>query len=110
MGAGDSVCARMIWVYLSLPVFLALPLFVLDAAGISRLGQTFALATVAAAAIHLLLPTEIGWPRPTAVPGYSNLRSFPLPLTGHTTSCRLCNRYGALAFIAIWVRTPTVVD
>jgi len=95
----------MIWVYLSLPVFLALPLFVLDAAGISRLGQTFALATVAAAAIHLLLPTEIGWPRPTAVPGYPIFDRFLTIDRPHNLVPSLHIGYGALAFIAIWSET-----
>jgi hypothetical protein len=92
----------MIWVYLSLQVFLALPLFVLDSAGISRFGQAFTLATLAAAAIHLTAPTDLGWPRPAAVVGYpifERLFSIDRP---HNLAPSLHIVYSALAFMAIW--------
>jgi membrane-associated phospholipid phosphatase len=95
----------MIWVYLSLQVFLALPLFVLDSAGISRFGQAFTLATLAAAAIHLTAPTDLGWPRPAAVVGYpifERLFSIDRP---HNLAPSLHIVYSALAFMAIWSET-----
>jgi len=91
----------MIWVYLSLQVFLALPLFVLGTAGISRLGQTFALVTVTAAAIHLALPADLGWPRPTAVPGHPAFERFFSIDRPHNLVPSLHIGYGALTFMAI---------
>jgi hypothetical protein len=92
----------MIWVYLSLQVFLALPLFVLDAAGISRLGQAFAFATLAAAAIHLALPTDLGWPRPAAVATYPIFERFFSIDRPHNLVPSLHVGYSALAFSVIW--------
>jgi hypothetical protein len=92
----------MIWIYLSVQVFLALPLFVLDAAGISRLGRAFALATLAAAVIHLALPADLGWPRPATVVGYrifEPLFSIDRP---HNLAPSLHIVYSALACMAIW--------
>ena len=54
----------MIWVYLSINLFLALPLAVLNIADIRRFARAVALATVAAALAHLLLPTQLGWTQP----------------------------------------------
>jgi membrane-associated phospholipid phosphatase len=54
----------MIWVYLSINFFLALPLAVLNIAEIRRFAKAFALATVAAALAHLLLPAQLGWTQP----------------------------------------------
>jgi hypothetical protein len=92
----------MIWVYLSLQVFLALPLFVLDTAGISRLGRTFGLATLAAGAMHLALPTDLGWRRPLGVPGYpifDRLFSMDRP---HNLAPSLHVAYSTLTLLVIW--------
>jgi hypothetical protein len=92
----------MIWVYLSLQVFLALPLFVLDSGGISRLGRAFAFVTLAAAAIHLALPTDLGWPRPAAVAGYPIFKRLFSIDGPHNLLPSLHVGYGALAFLAVW--------
>jgi membrane-associated phospholipid phosphatase len=92
----------MIWVYLSLQIFLALPLFVLDAAGISRLGQTFALATLAAGAMHLALPTDLGWRRPLAVPGYPIFDRFFSIDRPHNLAPSLHVAYSTLTLLVIW--------
>jgi membrane-associated phospholipid phosphatase len=92
----------MIWVYLSLQVFLALPLFVLDTAGISRFGWTIALATVAASAIHLTLPADLGWARPSVVPGYPVFERFFSMDGTHNMAPSLHVTYGALAFFVMW--------
>jgi membrane-associated phospholipid phosphatase len=92
----------MIWVYLSLQVFLALPLFVLDTAGISRFGWTIALATVAASAIHLALPTDLGWARPAVVPGYPIFERFFSMDRPHNMAPSLHVTYSVLAFLVMW--------
>lgn len=60
----------MIWVYLSVNLLLSLALFVLDAAALRTFARVFALTTLAGAAVHLLAPTRLGFPRPDDVPGY----------------------------------------
>src|SRR5206468_642501 len=54
----------MIYVYLSINFFLALPVFVLDIDDIRRFAKAFAWVTLAAALAHQLLPTQLGWQRP----------------------------------------------
>jgi len=92
----------MIWVYLSMQAFLALPLFLLNTTGISRFGRTIALATLAAFAIHLTLPTDLGWTRPVAVPGYPVFaRCFAMDQP-HNLVPSLHVTFSALSFLVIW--------
>jgi membrane-associated phospholipid phosphatase len=95
----------MIWVYLSLQVFMVLPLFVLNTEGISRLGRAFALATIGAAAIHLILPADLGWLRPAAVPGYPIFERFFSIDRPHNLVPSLHVAYGALTSMALWSGT-----
>jgi membrane-associated phospholipid phosphatase len=95
----------MIWIYLSLQPFFALPLFVLDTSGISRFGWTIALATLAAGAIHLILPADLGWHRPAAVAGYPVFERFFSLDRPHNMVPSLHVTYSALAFLVIWTST-----
>jgi membrane-associated phospholipid phosphatase len=98
----------VIWIYLSLMAFFALPLAVLDSAGISRFGRALTLATLIAAAVHLLLPTDLGWPRPAVVPGYPIFDSF-FPLDRpHNLVPSLHVTYSALTFHTIWNNTKSL--
>ena len=92
----------MIWVYLSMQAFLAVPLFLLNAAGISRFGRTVALATLAGFAIHLTLPCDLGWARPVAVTGYPVFASFFSMDRPHNLVPSLHVTFSALSFLVIW--------
>jgi membrane-associated phospholipid phosphatase len=82
----------MIWVYLSINLFLALPLAVLNIADIHRFARAVALATVAAALAHLLLPTQLGWTQPAC---------FKLDLP-HNLAPSLHVAYAVLAGAVVW--------
>jgi membrane-associated phospholipid phosphatase len=82
----------MIWVYLSINFFLALPLAVLNIAEIHRFARAFALATIAAALTHLLLPTQLGWAQPACF-------TFDYP---HNLAPSLHVAYAVLAGAAVW--------
>ena len=92
----------MIWVYLSAQAFFTVPLFVLDSNGIRRYGRTFALITVAAAAIHLAFPADLGWPRAESVPNYPIFAGFFALDRPHNLLPSLHVAYSALAFVVIW--------
>jgi membrane-associated phospholipid phosphatase len=95
----------MIWAYLSLQVFFVLPLLVLNSAGLSRFGLALALATIVAAAIHLMLPADLGWARPDRVPGYpvfTRFFSFDRP---HNLVPSLHVAYSALTCLVVWNAT-----
>jgi membrane-associated phospholipid phosphatase len=95
----------MIWVYLSLQAFLALPLFVLNTAGISRFGWTIVLATLTAGAIHLALPADLGWSRPAVVQGYPIFERFFSLDRPYNMAPSLHVTYSALAFLVMWSGT-----
>lgn len=95
----------MIWIYLSLEAFFALPLFVLDTSGISRFGWTLVLATLAAFAIHLILPSDLGWPRPLVVKGYPVFERFFSLDRPHNMVPSLHVVYSALVFLVVWSKT-----
>ncbi len=82
----------MIWVYLSINLFLTLPLAVLNIAQIHRFARAVALATVAAALAHLLLPTQLGWTQPAC---------FNLDLP-HNLVPSLHVAYAVLAGALVW--------
>jgi hypothetical protein len=99
----------MVWVYLSLPLFLAMPLWALNSDGINRLGRAFVLATLYAALIHLAFPADPGWPRPTTVPGYPIFERIYSLDRMHNLAPSLHIAYSTLAVLAIWHgtrRTP----
>jgi len=60
----------MIWPYLSLFASFFLPMFALDAAAIRVLCRRLAAATVLSGICFLLVPGELGFERPAAVPGH----------------------------------------
>jgi membrane-associated phospholipid phosphatase len=60
----------MIYVYLSIGGLFLLPLFCLDGDEMRALAKAFAVATLAAGAVFLLLPAHLGHPRPPTVPGH----------------------------------------
>ena len=92
----------MIWVYLSMQAFLALPMAVLSTAGISRFGRTVALATLAAFAIHLALPTDLGWSRPGAVADYPIFQRFFSIDRPHNLVPSLHVTFSTLTFLVMW--------
>ena len=95
----------MIWVYLSLQVFFVLPLLVLNSTGLSRFGEAIALATLIAAAVHLLLPAELGWARPASVPGYSIFSRFFSFDRPHNLVPSLHVAFSALTCLVVWSAT-----
>jgi hypothetical protein len=95
----------MIWAYLSLEVFFVLPLLVLNSAGISRFGEALALVTLIAAAIHLVLPAELGWARPAAMPGYPIFQRFFLFDRPHNLVPSLHVAYSGLTCMVAWNAT-----
>jgi hypothetical protein len=95
----------MIWAYLSLQVFFALPLFVLDSAGISRFGETLLIATLAAAVMHLIFPADLGWVRPAVVPGYPVFARFFVLDRPHNLVPSLHVSYSALTCMVSWNAT-----
>jgi hypothetical protein len=92
----------MIWGYLSLQMFFLLPLFALNSAGISRFGEALALATLIAAAIHLLLPAELAWTRPAMVPGYPIFQRFYSFDRPHNLVPSLHVAYSGLTCMVVW--------
>ncbi len=91
----------MIYPYLSVNGMLLLPLFVLDRPGIRRFARSYALATVIAAACHLLFPAQLGWPRPVETPGhpmYAALFKLDRP---HNLVPSLHVAYSTLAALAV---------
>lgn len=98
----------MIWAYLSLQVFFLLPLLVLNSAGISRFGEALALATLIAAAIHLVLPAELGWARPAMVPGYPIFQRFFSFDRPHNLVPSLHVAYSGLTCMVVWNATRLV--
>jgi len=95
----------MIWAYLSLQVFFMLPLLVLNSAGLSRFGEALALATLIAAAIHLVLPAELGWARPAVVPGYPIFQRFFSFDRPHNLVPSLHVAYSGLTCMVVWNAT-----
>lgn len=98
----------MILVYGSFHLLVALPVLVLDGAGIRRLGQAFAAATVVAAIFHALLPADLGWPRPGAVPGYPVYKIFFAFDRPHNLVPSLHVAYSALAAAVVWRATRLI--
>ena len=96
----------MIYIYLSINVFLMLPVAVLDTEEIRRFAKAFALVTLAAALLHLLLPAQLGWNRPASVPGYAIFERFYALDSPHNLVPSLHITYGAFAAAVIWDRTP----
>jgi hypothetical protein len=92
----------MIWAYLSLQIFFVLPLLVLNSTGLSRFGLSLALATLVAAAIHLVLPAELGWARPAAVSGYPVFQRFFLFDRPHNLVPSLHVAYSGLTCMVVW--------
>lgn len=62
----------MILVYNSIHLLFLVPLFVMPAAQISRLGRSMLLATVIAGIIFLAFPAPAGFIRPEQVPGWDD--------------------------------------
>jgi membrane-associated phospholipid phosphatase len=94
----------MVYVYLSINLFLALPLFVLNTGDIRRLAKVFGMATLAGALAHLLLPAQLGWERPLHVAGYPVLAWLFVLDRPHNLVPSLHVGYSVLVGAVVWRR------
>jgi len=67
---GIPFVPSMVWVYLSIFVYFFLPMFALREASLNALCRRLVFAVLVSAAVFLLLPAQVAFPRPTEVPGY----------------------------------------
>ena len=95
----------MIYVYFSFNLLTALPLFLRNAAAIERLGRAYLVATLIAAVIHAILPTDLGWARPAAVPGHPVFARLFAADRPHNLVPSLHVAYSALAVFSVWAAT-----
>lgn len=61
--------SAMIWAYCSMWVLCLVPLFQLDAPALRRLGMRVIGATLAAGFVFVVLPADVGFPRPDSLTG-----------------------------------------